>query len=110
MPVGSVDLVARECIEVAIERLHIDRGVRHGLSAVEQHRHAARVRQPHDLLHRQHGAERVGDVRNRDQARALAEQRLEAFEIQFAVGAVTGAARSRAPVAAHTICHGTMLA
>ena len=34
-------LVRREAVEIAIERLHVDDAVRHGLRAVEQHGHAA---------------------------------------------------------------------
>ena len=41
----AVHLVAGEGVEVAVERLHVDRQVRRRLRAVDQHRHAARVRQ-----------------------------------------------------------------
>ena len=37
MPVGPHILWPEKAIEVAIERLHVNRQVRHGLCAVEQH-------------------------------------------------------------------------
>ena len=40
MPVGPSILCAGEAVEIAIERLHVDDAVRHGLRAVEQHRNA----------------------------------------------------------------------
>ena len=106
----AVDLVAGEGIEVAVERLHVDRLVRHRLRAVEQHRHPARVRQPHDLAApagwcrarwrrappRPGGCAPISSARN-------------ASRSSSPLG-LTGAARSRAPVAAHSICQGTMLA
>ena len=41
---GPEQLVPGEGVEIAVERLHVDRHVRHGLRAVDQHRDAARVR------------------------------------------------------------------
>ena len=46
------DLVAGERVEVAVERLHVDRHVRDGLRAVDEHRNPAAVREPHDLAER----------------------------------------------------------
>ena len=44
MPVGPYSLWPGERVEVAVERLHVDRHVRRGLRAVDQHRHARGVR------------------------------------------------------------------
>ena len=52
MPVGPVDLVAGEGVEVAIESLHVDGQVRHRLRAIHQHGDAVRVRQLDHLAHR----------------------------------------------------------
>ena len=41
MPVGPNILWPGERVEVAVERLHVDRHVRHRLRAVDQHRDAA---------------------------------------------------------------------
>ena len=46
----AVELVPGGDVEVAAERLHVDRHVRRRLRAVDQDRHAARVRDADDLL------------------------------------------------------------
>ena len=47
----AVQLVAREHVEVAVERLHVDGQVRRRLGAVDQHRHAAACASRDHLLH-----------------------------------------------------------
>ena len=73
----TVELVAGESVEVAIEFLHIDREVRHRLSAVDQHRNAAAMGGVDDALHRIDRAQRVGDVNDRHQLRPRRQQLLE---------------------------------
>ena len=65
-------------------RLHVDRQVRHGLGAVHDGRDAARARGGDELGDRQHRAEGVRDVRQRDEARARAEQPQVRLEVDDA--------------------------
>jgi hypothetical protein len=51
--------VRRKAIEVAVECLHIDLHVRHGLGAVEQDRHAAAACLGDEAVDRHDGAERI---------------------------------------------------
>ena len=74
---GAVELVAREGVEVAADRAHVDREPRHRLGAVDEGDGAGPVRERHELAHGVHGAERVRDVRHRDELRPLREERLE---------------------------------
>ncbi len=70
------DLVAREHVPVAIQRLHVHAHVRHGLRAVHQHARAVAMRDFDHLPGRRDGAERVGHLREGDQPRARTEQLL----------------------------------
>ena len=63
-------LVAGEDVEVAVERLHVDRHVRDGLRAVDQHARAVAVRHLDHLARRRDRAERIRDLREGDDARA----------------------------------------
>ena len=69
---GPEQLVPGEGVEIAVERLHVDLHVRHGLRAVHQHRNVPRGA-PCSIIsaHRIDRAERVRDVRERHQPRAL---------------------------------------
>ena len=66
-PVG---LVAGPGVEVGAERGDVDRQVRHGLRAVDQHERAGGVRALGDLGDRVDRAEHVGDVGDGDELRA----------------------------------------
>ncbi len=59
----AVQLVSGRRVEVAVERLDVDRHVVRGLRSVDEHRHAARVRDADDLLDGIDRAERVRHVR-----------------------------------------------
>ena len=65
----AAQLVAGERVEIAIQVLHVDRQVRRRLRAVDQHRHAARMRERDHLFDRVDAAQRVGDMRRRRRSR-----------------------------------------
>ena len=73
-----------EAVEIAIERLHVDDAVRHGLRAVEQYGYLELLGARDEPLHRHDRAERVGDVREREQASARTDEALEGCEVHFA--------------------------
>ena len=64
----AVQLVAGGDVEIAVERLDVDRHVVRRLRTVEQHRHAAAMRDADDLRDRIDRAERVRHVRRRTRA------------------------------------------
>ena len=72
--------------------------MRHGLGAVDEHHGAARMREPHDLAHRQHGAERIRHVRAGDDARAFVHVRGDVCDVDDA-----------APIHGHRLHHGAGL-
>ena len=74
MPVGPHSLWPEKRIKVAIEILHVDLHVRCRLRAVDQHRHAARVRERDHVLDRIDGAERVRHMHHADESGAFVEQ------------------------------------
>ena len=74
--------MAAERVEVAADRLDVDRHVRHGLGAVDQHERAGRVGHLGHLADRVDRAERVRDVGERDELRLEPEQHLEHVEAQ----------------------------
>ncbi len=67
MPVGAEHLVAGEAVEVAAQRLHVDRRVRDGLRAIEQHRHAMPLGDLDELPTGTIVPERIGNMRQRQQ-------------------------------------------
>ena len=75
--------------------------MRHGLGAVEQHGHAAPVRLGDEVLHRHDRAERVRYVGQREQPRAIRQQRLEGGEVHFARPGHRDHAQLRAGLLAH---------
>ena len=83
-PRRAVELVPGRRVEVAVERLDVDRHVIRRLRPVEEHRHAALVRDADDLLHRVDGAQGVRHVRDGHELGPLADQRLELVEHQLA--------------------------
>ena len=80
-----VELVAGEGVEVAADVLHVDVEVDGGLRAVHQHRNAARMRAPHDLLHRHQGAEHVRHMGDRHHLGARRQQLLEFVDEEIAL-------------------------
>ncbi len=75
--------------------------MRHGLGAVEKHRHATLVRECGDGLHRRNRPQGVGDMRHRDEFRPLVEQALIFFHDDLAVMIDRDHAQPRAHLAAH---------
>ncbi|GJE42658.1 hypothetical protein AEGHOMDF_1830 [Methylobacterium soli] len=75
-PGRSVDLVAGEDVEIAIEGAHVDAAVDGALGPVEQHRHAVGMGDADDLLGRRHRAEHVRHVGDRHHLGAGREQLL----------------------------------
>jgi hypothetical protein len=63
----TVNLVAGQRVEIAAQRLHIDRQSRRRLAPVDQHLGAPPVRQLHDRLDRNDGAGGVRDVSDCDE-------------------------------------------
>ncbi len=84
-PIGAEHLVAAERVEVAAERLDVDRHVRHGLRPVDQHERPGGVRHLDHLADRVDRAERVRDVGERDELRLQAQEHLEDVEPEHAV-------------------------
>ena len=78
----AAHLVPRRRDEVDAELLHVDRHVRQALAGVEQHERVDSMRRRDDLAHGGDAAERVGDVRERDQLRARRDQRLQRIEVE----------------------------
>ena len=80
-PVG---LVTGPGVEVGAERGDVDRQVRDGLRAVDQHERAGGVRELGDLGDRVDRAEHVGDVADREQLRPAREQVAERLHVEQA--------------------------
>ena len=83
---GSEDLVARENVPVAVERLHVGAHVRHRLGAIDQNMRPIPARHLDHLAGGRDGAERVRDLRKRHQPGARPEQLLVGVEQHLAVG------------------------
>ena len=96
MPVGAEQLVPGEDEEVGAELLHVDLHVRDRLRAVDQHARADAVRHLDDLLGRRDGAERVRDLRERDELRLAVEQLAVLVEQHLAAVVHRGHAQLRA--------------
>ena len=104
----TVELVPGRDVEVAAERLDVDRHVVRRLRSVDQDRDAARVRERDDVLDRIDRAERVGHVRDRRRSWSAARSAARARSTIRAPRSSIGATRSRAPRSSQMICHGTM--
>ncbi len=96
-----VQLVRGEGVEVRAQRAHVDRDVRHGLGAIDQHHRPGGVRGLDDALHRQHRAQRIGDMRDPDEARARGEQLQVRLELQLAAAVDGGDHKLRPGLLAH---------
>src|SRR5262245_1281764 len=81
----AVHLMAAENVEITIEALYINFQVRDRLGAVDQDGNAVAVRSFDDALHWIDRAQRIGDVDDRHQLGARAEQLLVPLEREFAV-------------------------
>ncbi len=95
--VGPQHLVAREGREVDVERVEVDRLVRHRLAGVQQRQRADRLRPRHQFGHRGDGAGDVGMVAEGNDFHALVE--LERIQVDPAVvgDAVPAQRRAGAP-------------
>ena len=76
-PSRGEHLVPAEHVEVAADRRHVDRDVRHGLRPVDEDERAGLVRLAGHLLDRVDRAQRVRHVGERDQLRLELEQDVE---------------------------------
>ena len=63
----AAHFVAARHEEIDVERAHVDGEMRRGLRAVDQDDRSGRVRARHDVRERRDRAERVGNVRERDE-------------------------------------------
>ncbi len=80
----TVDLVARERVEVAVEGPHVDGHPRRRLRAVDEDHRPAGVGELRDLPDRQDRAEGVREVRDRDDLRPVREHLLEGRDVHVA--------------------------
>jgi hypothetical protein len=108
-PGRAEHLVAREDVEVGTERLDVDGQVRDGLCPVDEHQRSGGVRHLDHLAHRVDGADAIGDVRERDELRAGAQQHLVRLEVEPAV-VVDGHELEVASFSWTSSCHGTRFA
>src|ERR1043166_3918876 len=83
-PGGREHLVAGDAVEVAAQVLHVNLDMRSALRAVNEDGDAQLVRARRNLLDGVDRAERVRDVADADELRALAEERVELVEQEFA--------------------------
>ena len=75
----------REGVEIAVEVANVDRQVRNGLGAIEEHGNAGRVRGFDDLPDRVDGSERVRDVGDGEESRPRGQEVREPIEEELAV-------------------------
>src|SRR3984893_3439457 len=80
-----VQLVAGESIEVTIERLHVHRHMWHSLGAIDQHWNVQPVRHFDEQLERNDRAQRIGNVRHRDELCPRSQQFCKFVKPQLAV-------------------------
>ena len=81
---GPVDLVAAECVEVAVEGLHIDGEVGHGLRAIDEDGNAHAMREIDHFADRGHRAQRIRNLGDGDEFGARADQPGKFFEFKLA--------------------------
>jgi hypothetical protein len=81
----AVGLVRGPRVEVGVDRGEVDRDLRHGLRAVDEHERAGGVRAARDVLDRVDRAEHVGDVGDGDELGPLARLVVELVELQPAL-------------------------
>ena len=73
----TVELVPGEGVEIAVERADVDLEVRRRLRAIHQHRRSDCMRELDDSANRVDRAERIGNVRDRNQSCSRIEERFE---------------------------------
>ena len=102
-------LVAREHVEIAVERLHVDR---RGAAPPARRRSAPprRARAPAAIISRDRidRAERVRHVADGDDPASRSESSAAYASSSISPRSSIGTTRSTAPVCSHSICHGTM--
>ncbi len=76
--------MAGEDVEIAIDVLHVHRQMHRALAAIDQDRNAARMGEPHDLLHRHDRAEHVRHMGDGDHLGARRKRGLEILKPEFA--------------------------
>ena len=84
MPRGAVDLVAGEDDRSRSRDPARRPACARRLAAVDQHRNAARMRDPHDLLDRRHRAQRIRHMGDGDELRAVGQALLEFLDVEHA--------------------------
>ena len=72
-------------VKIAPQILDVDHRVGYRLCAVDERGDTARLGRGNQAPHGKHRAERVGDMRAREQTGARAEQRLDRFDVHLAV-------------------------
>ena len=93
---GAAHLVAGQRVEIAAERRHVHRPVRHGLRAVDDGDDAAPPRFAADLAHRVDRAQHVADVGEAEQLHLAGHRRVQRVEVERSVGQEFGDADRRA--------------
>ena len=73
-PRRAVELMARKSVEVAVQRLDVNRVMHHRLGTIDQDLRAMTVCQRNQLRQRVLGAQNIGYLRDRQQARAGIKQ------------------------------------
>lgn len=81
-----VYFMARKNQKIRIQCRHIERQMRGGLRRINQHRYPGRVRKGYDLLNRVNGAQRIGNMRDRNQLCAARKECCKMFQQQFPPG------------------------
>src|SRR5262249_56058180 len=93
---GAKQLVAGECVEIAIKILNIYLHMRHCLRPIDQNRDVAAVRYLDDLLNRVDGAQRVPPLHHANQFCPLLQEPLVLIEEQLTIVVEGDDAESRA--------------
>ncbi|MNV47894.1 hypothetical protein D3C71_1397770 [compost metagenome] len=84
--IGAVELVAGEHIEIAAQRLHVVATMDHALGAVDHGQGVVRLGQCQQFRQRLPCANHVGQLADRQQTRAWADQAGGGFKVDHAVG------------------------
>ena len=100
-PGRSVELVAREHVEVGVERLDVHRHVLRRLRSVDEYRHASAMRRRNHLLDGINRPERVRQMDDRDQPRVRPEKLLVLLELQHSLVRDRNHPQGRALFSAH---------
>ena len=79
---GTIHLVARETIEVAPQRLHIDSQMRDGLGTVDEDGDAVGMSNTDDVAYGVDGAQGIGDLVDGNDARMAIEERRQRVEVE----------------------------